>query len=264
MGIGTKTRLSRLETHGKIAFLAMDQGMEHGPSDFNDKNNDPDYVISIAAKAGFNAMILNKGVALKYFDNYAGKVPLILKLTGKTNVPGTGKEMISAQIASVKDAVELGADAVGYTIYVGVPEEERMMKEFSKIEDEARDYGMPVVTWMYPKNKNPKSVSNVSYATRIGMELGADIIKTYYTGSEATFRKAVMAAQGSRVVCSGGLKKGDAEFLEQVRSVMNAGAAGIAVGRNVWQHKNPVGMSKAIKSIIFKNAQVKDALKFLK
>jgi DhnA family fructose-bisphosphate aldolase class Ia len=123
---------------------------------------------------------------------------------------------------------------------------------------------MPVIAWMYPKTRNPTGVRIVSYAARIGMELGADMIKTYYTGSEAGFKKVVSAAQETPVLCSGGLKTGNKQFLTQVRSVMNAGAAGLAVGRNVWQHKQPLKMVKATRAVMFKNARVRDALKFLK
>jgi class I fructose-bisphosphate aldolase len=256
--------MSRLLKGGKSLLLAMDQGLEHGPTDFNKKNIDPDYVLKIAVRGGFNGVILNKGVALKYFENYAGRVPLILKLSGKTSIPAKDKDLISSQIASVKDAVRLGADAVGYTVYVGVEEEPEMIKEFGKIEEEARDYGMPVVAWMYPKTRNPTGVKIVSYAARVGMELGADMIKTYYTGSEASFKKVVEAAQDTYVLCSGGLKKSGKQFLTQVKSVMNAGAAGLAVGRNVWQHKEPLKISRALRAIVFKNASVKSALGFLK
>lgn len=259
--IGREVRLSRLLKNKKSLLLAMDQGVEHGPEDFNSENMDPDYVIRIGVRNGYNGIILNKGVVLKHFESYAGRIPLILKITGKTRLD---RETFSSQTGSVKDAVELGADAVGVTIYVGVEEEGRMIKQFSIIESEARDYGMPIIAWMYPKTRNPTGVRTVSYAARVGMELGADIIKTYYTGSENSFRKVVTAAQESLVLCSGGMKKGNKPFLEQVKSVMNAGAAGLAVGRNVWQHENPDAMSRAVKSIVFRNAGVSDALKFLK
>ena len=105
-------------------ILAYDQGLEHGPTDFNDKNIDPSYIIEIANKGKFNGLVLQKGIAEKY---YRGKVPLILKLNGKTNL--LKGEPIAKQLCSVKEAIELGAKAVGYTIYVGSIHEPEMFKE---------------------------------------------------------------------------------------------------------------------------------------
>lgn len=258
--IGEKTRLSRLVKNGKSLFLAMDQGMEHGPKDFNEENIDPDYILKIATK-GYTGMILHKGIALKYFENYAGKVPLILKLNGKTDLGK--KEDYSPQITSVKDAVRMGADAVGFTIYVGVPEEQRMVKEFGKIEEEARDYGLPITAWMYTRGENKKNAEAVTYAARLGMELGADIIKTYYLNKSA-FAKTVKACPETMVIASGGERKTDIKVLEEAYNVVHSGGAGMAIGRNVWQHKNPYKMTKALQSIIFKNYTIEKAMKFLK
>ncbi len=262
MDIGEKTRLSRLLKNGRALFLAMDQGIEHGPSDFNDKNIDPDYILKIAEK-GYTGMILHKGVALKYFENYAGKVPLILKLNARTSIPSDDKEEISAQITSVKDAVRLGADAVGFTIYVGVEEEPLMLKQFGKIEEEARDYGLPVLAWMYPRGENKNKPEIITYAARLGMELGADMIKTYYV-NKTSFEKTVKACPNTKILASGGTKKSANKILEEAYNVIKTGGCGMAIGRNVWQSNNPYRITKALQSIIFKNYTAEQALKLLK
>ncbi len=251
--IGKAVRLSRVMRRGKVMLCAMDQGLEHGPKDFNEKNIDPDYVLKVAAKCGFTGMVLHKGVALKYFGEYAGKVPLVLKLNGRTNIVPKD-EVYSSPVASVRDAVAMGADAIGYTLYVGSPSEARMFNEFGSIEQEARDFGMPVIVWAYPRGKyvaDEKSVESVSYAARVALELGADIVKVNYTGSVESFKKVVHAAQECHVISAGGSKQTDEEFLSKAREVMRAGAAGFAVGRNVWQNENPVKMADAIRKVIW-------------
>src|SRR3989344_1597595 len=116
------SHLGKIVRNGKVLILAMDQGMEHGPRDFNAKNISPEYVCDIASRGGFTGFAIQKGVARQYKENYSGKVPLILKLNGRTEIVPKD-EAYSPQICSVKQAVALGADAVGYTIYVGSPRE---------------------------------------------------------------------------------------------------------------------------------------------
>ncbi|MEM2963379.1 MAG: 2-amino-3,7-dideoxy-D-threo-hept-6-ulosonate synthase [Candidatus Anstonellales archaeon] len=253
MQIGEAVRLSRIVRRNRVLLLAMDQGMEHGPSDFNEKNIDPDYVLDIARKGGFTGVVLQKGVAKHYFESYAGEVPLVLKLNGRTNIVPKD-EVYSPPVATVKDAVNFGADAIGYTIYVGSPNESRMFTEFAQIEKEAREYGMPTIIWAYPRGKfvpNEKDPGVVAYAARVALELGANVVKVNYTGSTESFKRVVQAAQKTLVISAGGSKQSDEEFLEKAREVMNAGAAGFAVGRNVWQNENPMKITEALKKIVF-------------
>ena len=127
-------KLNKNLKQGKAMFLAYDHGLEHGPSDFHDKDADPNYIIDIAKKGKYNAVIFQKGIAEKYNDKIKkSKVPLIIKLNGKTNL--FGGEAVSRQICSVKEAIKLGASAVGYTIYIGSKYESVMMKEFDAIEE---------------------------------------------------------------------------------------------------------------------------------
>ncbi len=252
--IGKKTRLGRISKNGKFLLLAMDQGIEHGPEDFNEKNINPDWVLEIACRGGFTGMILQKGVALKYFENYAGRVPLIVKVNGKTNILPR-EEAYSAPVCSVKDAVAMGADAIGYTVYVGSKYEAQMFNDFANIEEEARDYGIPVIMWAYPRGTMPKeqekSVKYVSYAARVALELGADVVKVNYTGSKETFKEVVSAAQKTHVISAGGSKKTDEEFLAEARDIMSVGAKGFAIGRNVWQREDPYQFINELKKVVF-------------
>ncbi|MFN3909712.1 MAG: class I fructose-bisphosphate aldolase [Candidatus Anstonellaceae archaeon] len=252
---GHKTRLSRIVKNNRVMLLAMDQGMEHGPVDFNEKNINPDYVLDIAVKGGFTGLAIQKGIAYKYLENYAGQIPLVLKLNGKTNIVPKD-EAYSPPVATVKEAIKLGADAIGYTLYVGSPNEAKMFKEFGTIRAECEDYGIPTIVWAYPRGKyvqNEKDKEIVAYAARCALELGADIVKVNYTGSVESFRYVVQAAQKCKVISAGGSKQTDEEFLAKAKEVMQAGGIGFAVGRNVWQHPRPLEITEKLKKIIFSN-----------
>lgn len=241
--------LKKITTKGKALFLAYDQGLEHGPSDFNDRNADPGYILEIAKKGKFNGVIFQKGVAEKYYDN---SVPLIVKLNGKTSL--VKGEPYSPQLCSVKEAIELGAKAVGYTIYVGSRHEARMFSEFEKIQEEAHDKGLPVIVWMYPRGKavkNELSRDVLAYSARIGLELGADMIKIKYNGNKDDLKWVVKNAGKVKVLIAGGIKKKEKELLDDVKDIMACGCSGLAIGRNVWQSKEPLGLVKKIRKVVF-------------
>jgi class I fructose-bisphosphate aldolase len=244
-------RMTAFLKDGRSMLLAYDQGLEHGPSaDFNDKNVDPAAIMDIAAKGRFNGVVFQKGVAERFYD---GRVPLILKLNGKTSLPRG--EPISRQVCSVEQAISMGAKGVGYTIYLGSGFEAEMLAEFGKIQEQAHGKGIPAIAWVYPRGagvQNDPSKEVVAYAARAGLELGADAVKVKYTGDSASFSWAVKAAAGVRVFMSGGPKAPtDDDFLGQVKGVMDAGATGLAVGRNVWQNQDPLAMADKIRRIIF-------------
>ncbi|RLG18586.1 fructose-bisphosphate aldolase [Candidatus Micrarchaeota archaeon] len=246
-------RFGKICRDGKLMLCAMDQGMEHGPRDFNETNINPDYVFEIADKGKFTGMVVQKGVAYKYDYANRYKTPLVLKLNGRTELLPR-EDVYSAPLATVKDAVKLGADAVGYTIYVGSPREAEMFREFAEIHSEAMEYGMPTIIWAYPRGKyvpDEKKPEVIAYAARVALELGADVTKVNYTGSSESFKTVVRAAQKTKVISSGGSKLSDEQFIEKAKEVMNAGAAGFAVGRNVWQNENPLKISEQLRKVIF-------------
>ncbi len=236
---------------GRGMLLAYDQGLEHGPSkDFDERNVDPSFILDIAVKGKFTGVVFQKGVAERFYN---GKVPLIVKVNGKSSLPGG--EPISRQVCSVSHAVALGARGIGYTIYLGSAHEADMFAEFGRIQEEAHEQGVAAIAWIYPRGagvQNDVSKEMVAYAARAGLELGADAVKIKYTGDTSTFSWAVKAAAGVKVFMSGGPKAPtDDEFLQQVRGVVGAGAAGVAVGRNVWQNQDPLRMAQSLRSVIF-------------
>lgn len=239
--------------NGKTVILAYDHGLEHGPSEFNDVSVDPEYIFKIALEGKVTAIAVQKGIAEKYYQGSYKKIPLIVKLNGKARI--RQGEPFSPLVCSVEEAVELEAAAVGYTIYLGSERDSEMFETFGRIEDEAHDRELPVIAWVYSRGKavlNDTSPEITAYAARIALELGADLAKIKYCGTQECFSWAVKSAGRCKVVLSGGPKTETLEeFLETVKSVMSAGAAGVAVGRNVWQSENPMEALEKIKRIVF-------------
>ena len=186
---GKRARLHRLlfefgPGNGTLMLLPIDQGIEHGPRDFfpNPASKDPDYQFRLAAEAGYSALACQIGMAEKYYPDYAGRVPLILKVNGKTDIPSSAKAFSSCN-ASVEDAVRLGADAVGYTLYVGSPRQDEDLAQLRGVRQDCDRYGMPLVVWSYPRGEaidakgGAGSFYAIDYAARMAMEMGADIVK---------------------------------------------------------------------------------------
>ena len=253
-------RMSAFIKEGRSMLLAYDQGLEHGPStDFNDKNIDPSFVMELAVKGGFDGVIFQKGVAERF---YTGGVPLLVKVNGKSAL--VKGDPVSRQVCSVEYAVSLGAKAVGYTIYLGSAFEHEMLAEFGKIQEEAHERGIAAIAWVYPRGaavKDDTSRETVAYAARAALELGADAAKIKYTGDRDSFAWAVKSGGGMKVFMSGGPKAAtDQAFLLQVKGAMDAGATGLAVGRNAWQNAEPLAMANSLRKVIFENMSVESAL----
>lgn len=263
LGTGKKARLHRiLHRHGlgngTAIFLPYDQGLEHGPRDFaaNHLASDPKYVIRLAIEGGFNGIAIQIGLAEKFYWDYAGEVPLVLKLNGKTDIP-SAIDPLSPLNASVADAVRLGADAVGYTLYVGSPAQEHDFGQYLRVRRDAERLGMPLIVWSYPRGSaidakgGKDSFYAVDYAARTASELGADVVKVNFphpekqAGVPAAYRDefssqqaidaVVRSANRTLLLVSGGERTDDAAMLEKARQSMEAGATGLIFGRNVWQ-----------------------------
>ena len=264
---GKRARLYRLlyeygPANGTLLMLPIDQGLEHGPVDFFDNPDslDMDYIFKLAVEGDFSGVACHIGLAEKYFPAHAGKIPLVLKVNGKTNIP-SDDEPFSPMTSSVDDAVRLGADAVGYTMYVGSPRQADDMAQLDGVRKECERTGMPLIVWSYPRGKAIKekggqdSLYAVDYAARVACEMGADIVKlnepkvgenldkqpkpynTLNLSDEAAIAKVVKSAGKTLVLLSGGSKIGDDDLLHKVRIAMEAGVTGLIFGRNLWQRK---------------------------
>ena len=265
---GKRARLRRLlfefgPGNGTLMLLPIDQGIEHGPRDFfpNPASKDPEYQFRLAAEGGYSAIACQIGLAEKYYPDYAGHVPLILKVNGKTDVPPSD-DAFSTTNASAEDAVRLGADAVGYTMYLGSPLQGQDLHQLKGVREDCDRYGMPLVIWAYPrgsaieKKGGRDSFYAIDYAARMAMEMGADVVKLnfpklnpdsdkdspapYNEGNfsqEEAVQHVVSSAGRSLVVLSGGSRTDDETVLAHTRAIMDAGGTGVIFGRNVWQRE---------------------------
>ena len=282
LNAGKKARLYRiLHEHGlrngTAIFLPYDQGLEHGPRDFfaNPAASDPKYIIRLALEGGFNGIAIQIGLAEKFFWDFAGEVPLVLKLNGKTEIP-SAIEPLSPVNASVEDAVRLGADAVGYTLYVGTPAQDRDFEQFRRVREDAHRLGMPLIVWAYPRGAaidakgGADSFYAVDYAARTASELGADVVKVNFphpdkqsgvpeaylteVSAQQAIDAVVRSANRTLLLVSGGERAGDDAMVEKARESMEAGATGLIFGRNVWQrdHDESLRFAARLKDILAK------------
>ena len=252
-----------LARDGKVLILAYDHGLEHGPVDFEEvpESADPERVFEVAQHPAVTSLAVQKGVAEAYYPSYEDDVNLLAKLNGTSNL--WMGEPDSAVNWSVDYAAEVGADAVGFTLYGGSNNEIEMAEEFRDAQEKAREHDLPVVMWSYPRGqglKNDTKPGTIAYAARQALELGADVAKVKYPGSKDAMEQAVRMAGPTKVVMSGGSKTSDRDFLESVKSVIDAGGVGLAVGRNVFQRENPTRILDALEQVIFEEASVDTAL----
>jgi fructose-bisphosphate aldolase, class I len=260
-----KIKTSKLLTNDKTIMLAYDQGLEHGPADFNLHNVDPKHILDIALQGRFNAVILQNGVAEKYYHDEYKEIPLVVKLNGKTNIPHIAP--VSKLVCSVDRAIRLGADAVGYTIYDGSEQEPHIFHEFGKVVERAHDYGVPVIAWMYPRGSavhNDTDTNILAYSARVGLELGADFVKLKYNNNPEGYKWVVKNAGRTRVVAAGGKKEPHMEFLRTCREILSTGASGFAIGRNIWQNPRPFGLTQALREVVFNNKKPEEVTHYIK
>ncbi|MHA1485438.1 MAG: class I fructose-bisphosphate aldolase [Candidatus Thorarchaeota archaeon] len=268
MSLGKRVRLHRLmyehgPGNGHMMLLPIDQGMEHGPVDFfpNPPSANPEFQFKLAKEVNFSGIALHLGLAEKYASKYAGSVPIVLKINGKTRIP-SDSHALSPMTASVEDAVRIGADAVGYTLYVGSPSQVTDFTQFRKVKADADRYGMPVIIWAYPRGEaiekqgGRNSLYAVDYAARVAAELGADVVKLNVPkvdprktsqqrppydkldlNYEDSVRKVVESAGKTLVLFSGGSKISDDDLISRAKTCIDVGANGLIFGRNLWQRE---------------------------
>jgi fructose-bisphosphate aldolase, class I len=283
LSIGKRTRLHKFmyehgPANGTLMMLPIDQGLEHGPVDFfdNPESIDTDWIYRLAVAGNFSGIALHVGLAEKYHKAYAGRVPLLLKVNGKTNIP-PDDEAFSPLTSSVEDAIRLGADAVGYTLYVGSPAQDLDIAQCDEVRRECDRYGLPLVIWAYPRGSAIKakggidSLYAVDYAARVACEMGATIVKlnepvwkpedasqlpkpydTLAFDDVEGLRKVVKSAGRTLVLVSGGTKMSDEATLRKAHVAMAAGCVGLIFGRNTWQRKwdDALAMAKAMHGVM--------------
>jgi fructose-bisphosphate aldolase, class I len=253
--------IDKLLRNKRAMILSYDFGIEHGPQTMNEKNIDPSYVLDIALEGKYTGIILTPGIAEKYYNSVFVDVPLIIKLNSKTSIPETFP--LSKTNCSVQHAIRLGAAAIGYTIYDGSQTEPEQFHEFGRIVEQAHDYGIPVIAYMYPRGPGVKDELDndlLAYSARVGLELGADFVKIKYNNHMQSFSWIVRCAGRARVLVTADYKTENEYLLRRTYDILRTGATGIVVGPHVWKNERPFTLSKALSSVIFDHKTPEQAM----
>lgn len=269
---GVLTNLARIMNHGRLAgtgkmvILPVDQGFEHGPARSfacNPDSYDPYYHYELAIESGCNAYAAPLGFIEAGARDFAGEIPLILKINNSDSLYSSKEGPISALTSYVDDALRLGCVGIGFTIYPGSENRKAMYEEISVAAREAKAVGLAVIIWAYARGaqlskEGETAVDVVAYAAQIAGQLGANIIKvkpcTDYIESEEAkkvyraegikvaqladrTKHVIQSALGSRriVIFSGGSAKEEAEILKEVTELARGGSFGSIMGRNAFQ-----------------------------
>ncbi len=259
MDQGKKRRLKRiLQKDNRTVIVPMDHGVSMGPiKGITNMQN----VVDQLLQGGVDAIVLNKGIAKRVNLDNAG---LIVHLSAISNLTSNANNKV--QVCTVQEAIRIGAEAVSVHINVGAPDEDKMLEKLGKVADECDSYGMPLLAMMYPRGPKIKSehaVDVVAHAARLGAELGADIIKTNYTGSIETFKTVVESCPVPVIIAGGPKCKTEQEIIQTAYESIKAGGSGLSIGRNVFQHEYPTLIVKALSAIVHKSFSVEKALKIL-
>jgi len=260
---GKRVRLERIinRSTGKTIIVPMDHGVSVGPIE---GLVDMPKAVNDAAEGGANAVILHKGVIKTGHRGYGRDIGLIMHLSASTSLgPDPNNKVL---VSTVEEAIKLGADGVSVHINIGAEEEADMLMKLGRVSRECAEWGMPLLAMMYPRGRKIESehdVEVVKLAARVGAELGADMVKTNYTGDIDSFREVTRGCPVPVVIAGGPKMSTPTEVLQMVHDAIEAGAAGTSIGRNIFQHENPVAMCRAIAEIVHNKASVEEAKKVL-
>jgi predicted phospho-2-dehydro-3-deoxyheptonate aldolase len=261
--IGKRVRLERIidRNTGKTVIVPLDHGLTAGPID---GLIDVSRAANLIAEGGANAAVVHRGGAMFGHRGYGKDLGLIIHLSASTNLaPDANKKIL---VATVEDAIRLGADAVSIHMNLGADDEAEMLSDFGGISSSCQLWGMPLLAMMYtrgPKIPNQYDQQYVKHAARVAAEMGADIVKVPYTGSIDTFRSVVEGSAIPVVIAGGEKMSSDFEVLKMVEEAMAAGGAGVSIGRNVFQHTYPTNMTRAISDIVHNGSRAEEAMSFL-
>lgn len=262
--IGKAIRLERIidRNSRRAVIVPMDHGVTVGPiAGLVDMRT----TISQVVSGGANAILMHKGMVRAGHRGAGRDVGLIIHLSAGTAISPdpNAKELV----CTVEEAVKLGADAVSIHINLGAETEREMLRHFGLVSERCLEWQMPLVAMVYtrgPKIENEYDVEHAKLAARVGAELGADIVKVVYTGSPESFSEVVRGCPVP-VVIAGGAKMGsDEEIFRMVAGALEAGAAGLSIGRNAFQHAQPDKIIQALCKMVHNGATVEDAVEMLK
>jgi fructose-bisphosphate aldolase/2-amino-3,7-dideoxy-D-threo-hept-6-ulosonate synthase len=262
--IGKLIRMDRIRDRNtkRTIIVPLDHGVSMGPVKGLTNLSE---TVNKVAEGGANAVLMHKGMVGEGHRGYGKDVGLIVHMSASTSVGVDPDNKVI--VCDVVEALRLGADMVSIHINIGSKTEADQLKEFGRISRECEEWGMPLLAMMYPRGEkipdqfDPRVVSHVA---RVGAELGADIIKTNYTGDQDSFSKVVEGCPVPVVIAGGPKIDSDKKLLEMVKGAIDAGAVGVSIGRNLFQHDNPTAITLAIKDIVHSNLSVNEALERIK
>jgi DhnA family fructose-bisphosphate aldolase class Ia len=267
--MGKKLRLARLfDPDSQTSFiLPMDHGVEEAGYSELER---PLELIADLARAGVNGFLTRRGLGAFAADAFAGRAGWVTRLTARTGLsPGLENEQLV--LASVEQALHNGADAVVPTFFIGHDTEATQLPAFGAIADECNRLAIPLLAEIFPQGgadatpyDGPYTIDDMRVAVRVASEEGADFIKTWYTGDPSSFSRVIDYSLVPVLIAGGPKADSERAVLEMVRGAMDAGAAGIAMGRKIWQSGDPAGMARALCAIMREGASVDDALGLLR
>ena len=259
--IGKNIRIERIMNRetGKAIIVPMDHGLTVGP--IKGLENNLGEIVNKIALGGANAVLGHIGIPLYAHRHYGPDIGLILHLSGSTSLSPMSNYKVL--VNTVLEAVKLGADGVSLHINIGTQSDPEMLEILGEVSRECREFGMPLLAMMYPRGENIEDeydVEVVKIAARVAAELGADIVKTNWTGDPDSFKEVVRGCMAP-VIIAGGEKAGLRGILEITKQSIDVGGAGVAYGRNVFQAEDPTKVVKALYLIVHKNYDVDEAIK---
>lgn len=257
---GKKIRMNRITQNGRAVIIPMDHGTTIGPVNGIENMNK---TVECMDNGGATAVVLHKGIIRSLEETPKCGVVMHLSVSTKFSENPDGKVIVG----SVKEALRLGADAVSVHLNIGGNEAEpQMIKDMGKIAQDCDEMQIPLLAMAYPRGnkvKDSMDPENVAMVARAAAEMGADIVKTNYTGDSESFRRVTSTCPVPVVIAGGPKCNTDREVLEMVKGAMDGDATGISLGRNAFQHNSPEEIVKALRAIIVDNNSVDEALKVM-
>ena len=252
--IGKEIRMRRVLNRGKALIVAMDHGVSSGPvSGLEDIRK----AVSAVGKGGATGIVLHKGAVRFAKDYFDERLALILHLSASTSLsPRPDRKVV---VTGIEEGISYGADAFSVHVNLGGEDEDRMLEDLSTTARDCDRFGMPLLAMMYPRGpnvKNPFDVDLVRHVARVGAELGADLVKTLYTGTPKTFAEVVRGCPVPVVVAGGPKLDSERDVFEMVEGALAAGAAGVSIGRNIFQSKDPTSATRGLARMIFDGASI--------
>ena len=262
--LGKIIRMERIidRDSGKIVIVPMDHGITMGP--IRGLENMKETVAKMV-DGGANAIVLHKGIVKAGHRGRGKDVGLVIHLSGSTSISPDPNTKVP--VCTVEEAIKLGADAVSVHINLGAEWDADMLAYLGEVSNLCQDWGMPLLAMMYTRGKKVTSefdVKFVKHAARVGAELGADIVKVNYTGSPESFREVIEGCPVPVVIAGGEKVETDDEILKMVVGAMSAGAAGVSIGRNAFQHERPEKIVRAIGKVVHEGVSAEEAERILK